>query len=217
MSQKLALEICQRLKLSEEETDLFLKAVSSQKARKTKNKSIVRLSVDEFNRISDWYHFAILALVDTIDFQSNREWVAERLNLPLDLAEEALVNLTNLGLLAHEEGKYSLKHVELETETDIPCESLRDSHKQSLKRIIQEIDVVPPEMRDVQSVTFAGDPRRLKLAKSLIYKMTQRIVSYLETGKRSEVYELNTQLFPVSRNIQSRNGKNSSLCENLDG
>lgn len=214
MTPKLAMDICKRLKLSEQETSLFVKTVSTQNARKSKNKNkaVVRLSMDQFNKISDWYYFAILALVDTVDFQSNHEWISERLNLPLELAQEALTTLTDLGFLTFQDGRYSLQHVELETETDIPSESLRESHKQSLQRIIQEVDAVSPEHRDLQSVTFAGDPRRLKLAKNLIYKMTQRIVTYLETGKRSEVYELNTQLFPISKSAKS-----ALLRENLHG
>ncbi|MGZ3740999.1 MAG: DUF4423 domain-containing protein, partial [Bdellovibrionota bacterium] len=61
------------------------------------------------------------------------------------------------------------------------------------------IEAVPTEERDITSMTMAIDPRRLPLAKTLIRKFRFRLADLLETGDRTEVYNLNVQLVPVTK------------------
>jgi uncharacterized protein (TIGR02147 family) len=196
---KSAENICQRLELDSATIIAFLKAVAGQRSRKKKKPATLKLSAAQFKKVSDWHYFAILALADTIDFVSEAEWVAERLNISKKQAQEALAVLYRIGFLDLKNGQYILNHVDIETETDIPSEDLRKSHKQSLEQVLANIDKVEVESREIQSVTFAGDPRKLKLAKGLIQQLTQKVMSVLESGRRTEVFEINVQLLPISR------------------
>lgn len=191
--------ICRRLDLDLETSNSFIKAVSSQRSRKKKKAAPVKLSAAQFKKISDWHYFAILALADTVDFESDVGWISKRLNIPQKQAQEALLLLYKTGLLNMQKGQYTLSHVNIETENDIPSEDLRTSHKQSLGKVISRLDHIDVQDRDIQSVTFAGDPKKLKLAKALILQMTEKVVAALESGKRTEVFEINVQLMPITR------------------
>lgn len=202
MSPRMVEKVCDRLGLGGESKEKLLEAVSALRARKKRRSPPLRLSAADFSRISDWYFFAIMALADTVDFQSDPRWVAERLNITRGQAREALLTLTEVGLLQYENKVYSPTHTDIETESDIPSEELRESHKQTLRRVLKDMDTIEVSLRDIQSVTFAGDPKKLKLAKTLILNMTQKVVASLESGHRSEVYELNVQLLPISKKVK---------------
>lgn len=191
--------ICQRLDLDAETTKSFLQVVTAQRARKKKKAAPLKISAAQFKKISDWHYFAILALADTVDFESDAGWISKRLNIPQKQAQEALALLYKTGFLNLQNGQYTLSHTDIETETDIPSEDLRKSHKQSLEQVLANLDRVDVQDRDIQSVTFAGDPKKMKLAKALILQMTQKVVAAFESGKRTEVFEINVQLIPVTQ------------------
>ena len=46
----------------------------------------------------------------------------------------------------------------IKTTYDISSQSLRDSHKRSLYEVINTIDEIPVEIRDISSVTMAINP-----------------------------------------------------------
>jgi uncharacterized protein (TIGR02147 family) len=196
----LAEQVLTRLKLSPEDKQQFLSVVTLQRKRSRKKKNpTITISLDDFRKISDSYHFAILALADTVDFESDPAWISSRLDLDTKTVHKALTGLTSLGFLNKIDGAYILNNTHIETENDIPSEDLRSSHKQSLNKVISLLDRIDISARELQSITFAGDPQKLKLAKTLIRNFTHKVVSILESGKRTEVYELNVQLFPISK------------------
>lgn len=196
---KAAENICRRLDLDIDTARAFIPVVTGQRSRKKKKVAAFKISAAQFKRISDWHYFAILALADTLDFESDAGWIAKRLNIPQKQAQEALALLYKTGFLSLHKGQYTLNHIDVETETDIPSEDLRQSHKQSLEKVLAKLDHIDVQHRDIQSVTFAGDPKKLKLAKALILQMTEKVVAALESGRRTEVFEINVQLMPISQ------------------
>src|SRR5207253_8916272 len=76
---KSAEDLCQRLGLEEDLTSAFLQVVTAQRSRKKKKAAPLKISAAQFKKISDWHYFAILALADTVDFESDAAWIAKRL------------------------------------------------------------------------------------------------------------------------------------------
>ncbi len=62
-------------------------------------KTYIQLSQDQFNVMSDWYHFAILSLSETTGFKDKAEWISKRLHVPARSAHQALERLSRLGLM----------------------------------------------------------------------------------------------------------------------
>jgi uncharacterized protein (TIGR02147 family) len=154
---------------------------------------------DAFWLISDWYHFAILELLDTSDFQDDSGWIAARLGLSLDTVEGALERLLRTGLMRLEGGKYRKTNERVMTTEDIESQALRMSHRQSLNQAIGALDEIQVRDRDISSITMAVDVSKLPLAKELIRDFRRRLAALLESGERTEVYNLNIQLLPVTR------------------
>ncbi|WII72671.1 TIGR02147 family protein [Bdellovibrio sp. 22V] len=158
-----------------------------------------QLKEDEFAIICDWYHFAILALVPIKTFQPNPQWIAERLNIPLEVAHAAIDRLVRLGLLVLEDGKFIVTQKQLETTHNIPSESLRRSHKQSLVQVLDNMDRVPLDLRDVTSITFPMNRKKIPEAKRLIRNFRRKMATLMTQGPKTDVYNLNVQLFPVTK------------------
>ncbi len=158
-----------------------------------------QLQEDEFAVISDWYHFAILALVPVKSFQPTSAWIADRLNIPVEVADQAIERLSRLGLLKIENGQFIVTQKQLETTNNIPSESLRRSHKQSLVQVLDNMDRVPMELRDVTSITFAMNRKKIPEAKHLIRNFRRKMATLMAQGPKTDVYNLNVQLFPVTK------------------
>jgi uncharacterized protein (TIGR02147 family) len=76
---------------------------------------------------------------------------------------------------------------------------LKRSHRESILQAAEALDSIPTAERDITSMTMAIDPRKLPLAKTLIREFRFRLAELLETGNRTEVYNLNVQLVPVTK------------------
>lgn len=162
-------------------------------------KNIFELSVDMLESISSWEHFAILSLLQTDDVKPSVSWVADRLNLSLGRAIESMDRLERLGLISRKEKKWTVVHKELSTSTDIPSYALRKAHKSNIEKAIEAIDIVDVDWRDVTGVTVAIDKKKIKEAKVLIKNFRRDLSSFLESGKKNEVYRINIQFFPLTK------------------
>ncbi|WP_413585025.1 TIGR02147 family protein [Bdellovibrio sp. HCB274] len=161
------------------------------------------LSNDAFAVLADWYHFAILSLADTKDFQPNPKWIAKRLNISNLEATEALARLKKVGAIEHNGRVFKKTNKNVTTTTDLESQALRISHRQSIEQTLLALNEVPIELRDITSMTMAINLKKLPLAKKIIKEFRLRIADLLESENQTEVYNLNVQLVPVStrRNV----------------
>ena len=161
------------------------------------------LADDHFAIIADWWHFAILSLLETVDARDDAVWIGRRLRISPVIARGALARLERLGLLTGPSGARRPTHADLTTSHDLPSSALRISHTQSLKNAVRALAEVPVQARDISSITMAIDPARLPEAKALICDFRRRLAALLEAGTKSEVYDLNVQLVPLSLRTKS--------------
>lgn len=158
-----------------------------------------QLSSDAFHAVADWYHFAILSLMDVDDFKMQSAWIADRLGLSKSTVTAALHRLKNLGLIEKQGGIWRKVESHHTTTHDVPSAALRISHKQSLQQAMDALDEVSIELRDITSITMAIDPKTIPTVKKLIRDFRRQVSATMETGRRSEVYNLNVQLVPVTK------------------
>jgi uncharacterized protein (TIGR02147 family) len=65
-----------------------------------------QIQEDRFSLIADWYHFALLALLETTGCRNDPKWMARRLGIPVTQVRSALERLERLELLQRREGRY---------------------------------------------------------------------------------------------------------------
>lgn len=193
---KMAQKIAQNLAASSDWHQAFSDSVKSSK--QIKNYKLI--DSDQFAIIADWFHFAILSLMETDDFSSKPQWIAKRLGISKVQVELAIDRLLRLQFIHRDSGGHL--HLQLEqaaTTSDIPNGALKASHKQTLEQAIESLESVDVLARDITSMSMAIDPKRLPEAKKMIRDFRRKLAHFLEQGDRAEVYNLNIQVVPITK------------------
>ena len=204
-------KIAGRLQMRDDEKALFLALVESQHARsrvaraqaeasltKIREENLDVISLEKFSAVRDWYHFAILQLVDVKGFRADAGWVAERLGVSVDLINDAVRRLTTLGLLSTEDGQWINTQKDLELPGGIPSRTVREHHRQIITKAMLALDHVPMEAREFGSLTFAVDHTLLPEMKTLIRDFQLKLNKLSHQGIKTSVYALSMQLFPLA-------------------
>ena len=157
------------------------------------------LRADEFSIISDPTHFYLLSLLELSAANPTLEWMAARLGVSSLEVRDCLDRLVRLGLLSRDGEQYLVINSQVTTTHDIPSSALRNSHRKSLEQAIESLQTVPVDLRDISSITMAVDISQLEEAKKLARKFRREMAELLERGNKTEVYNLNIQLVPVTR------------------
>jgi uncharacterized protein (TIGR02147 family) len=158
------------------------------------------LSIDLYRVIADWYHVAILELTFTKDFNSDPKWIADNLGISQCEAKLAIDRLLNLELLRIENGKLVKSNEQLTTtDKTVTTPALKKNQKQFLKKATESLENDPIEERNMTSMTMAIDPEKLPEAKQMIRAFNKTLCEFLESGKRSRVYNLGIALYPIQK------------------
>ncbi|WP_413291057.1 TIGR02147 family protein [Bdellovibrio sp. HCB337] len=208
VSTKVITSVCEILGSSPEQQELFIKKAKSKfKYNGTadgQDSSYEVLSQDAFKVISDWYHFAILELINVDGFQGRAAWCAKALNITTAEAQIALERLERLSLIRQEDGQW-VRTNKLITNFAPGVTSVAHKHmqRQILQMALDAIDTVHAEEKDITCMTMAIDIEKIPQARKIISKFRRDLSAYLEEGAQSRVYQLAIQLYPVSKEIKS--------------
>ncbi|WP_413289721.1 TIGR02147 family protein [Bdellovibrio sp. HCB337] len=201
LTEKLGLRISEKLSLNDTESTSFLDTIRHEKKTKKKPQQGKQIPLEEFEKVFSPNALAILSLMETRGFRSDITYMAQRLSLSEQEISTLVNSLAQMGYISIDSrGRMKPTHSSTYTTDGIPAQSIRNHHKKVLNRVIENIDNVALTDRDVTSMTIAVDKAKLEAAKKKIAKFRRSLTKYLETGRKTEVYTLNVQLFPVSKN-----------------
>lgn len=162
------------------------------------------LSKDLFSAISDWYHFAILDLTLLKNFESDPSWIAHQLGISPTEASIAIDRLKRLDLLTEIDNKL------VKTKTNFSNYKEGETsgaHKEYQRQIVEKslhaIDGCPQELKDITSMTIAGNSKKLSAVKDVIKKFRRELAAFMEDGSGDAVFHLAVQLYPVT-NIEKK-------------
>lgn len=164
------------------------------------DESFKQLSLDAYALIADWYHYAILELTFVKDFKSDMKWIATKLSISTNEANQAVERLIRLGLLTENNGK--LIKTEMFTtnfSAGVTSDALKKLQRSILLMALEAIDNTPAEEKDITSMTFAIDVEKMPEAREKIKAFRREMSHFLETGNQSRVYHLGIQLYPISK------------------
>lgn len=213
LAMKCARTLATKLQLSDIELEnLFSSAVHEQlqtnlaQARPNRpKKKAMELEQERFRVISELYHNAIMELCFVEDFDPKPTSIAKRLGISELEATLAIERLLVLGLIRRE-GNTIVKtsaHLTLQNK-EMTEPALIQQQQQILARASKALEETPITERMSNSITMAVNPEKLGIAKRLIVDFCRSLCETLETGKRTRVYQLNVNLFPIDHVEKSK-------------
>lgn len=157
------------------------------------------ISLQEFEYISDWHFLAIKQLVKTSDFTEDLVWISKKLKGKVSPAQvkNSIQILINLGILGRrKDGQLFVSRESIESSNDIPSAAIKEHHKQMLKRALEAVDEQDVSLRQINSMTFRIDPKRIDAAKEKVLQFIYEFNDEYGMDKvGGELYQLNVQLF----------------------
>lgn len=187
-------------------TQLALKKLISSHKVSKKSPTFKVAELEKFKILSNWYHIAILELTETDGFQAQPVWISRRLKISAIQAREALVRLRELGLLVQKGKTWKKADSLLAFYSRESKAAVREYHKQMIEKAHTHLSDASPEAfrkRSITGLTMAIDPSRLEEAYSRIDQFRAEMQEYLSQDSRSEVYQLNVQLFNLSHESEA--------------
>lgn len=152
--------------------------------------------------IAEWEYAAVLALIDSVDFQPDVKWISQRLNIDPARAQVVRQNLLLSGLVVETSGKWSKRDVNLRTSDEVQSQALRKAHADELKKALEKLASVPLEERDYTSNTILLSQADLKKFKSMVRAFHKNLEeSFQNRQMGDEVYQVCIQAYPISKKI----------------
>jgi len=198
---------CDRLLLTGIERQKFIKSIYNHRTN-------LKMKMGDFNQeqnllaiddqvtakvFAQWEHFAILSLMNLDDFDPSKKWIADRLGLTLQRVQQVIANLEHVSLIeVLADGQIKRTKMNLRTAEDTNSYALVKGHLEELEIAKLKLENIHIKERDFSSTTMAINPEKIDEAKEIIRQFRKQLASFLEEDKRSQVYQLCIQLFPLS-------------------
>lgn len=158
------------------------------------------LTDDTFALLADWYHLAVLSLLEIPGARFEARWIAKRLGISIVEARLAISRLKRLRLVASRNGRYRQCTRPLKMENKKMTAASRRFQQGILRKAEESVDLCPDEWRDLSSTTLAIHPRHVPYARQRIQEFRRQLTRELEAmGEPTEVYHLAVQIYPVTR------------------
>lgn len=213
LSAKSATTIARRLGLGPAEETVFVTLVESEHARsraarQAAKQHLKRLRVssrhrslreDVFAVVADWYHFAILELIQCDDFEPRLDWIATRLGISVVEAERAVERLVATGLLERRGESWVVTERFPAAGGEIASAAVKRFHSQILEKAAEALYLQAVAKRDFSCITFAFNPADLPALKEEVKRFRRRIErKYKARSGKKQVYAMSTQLFALT-------------------
>lgn len=213
LSDRVGCDVARRLGLSADEQRVFLASLVEHNRDRVARRLGARISApglrqhpreipDEvYERLGDLERMSVLEMTQIRGFRPDPAWIAERLGIDAARVEQAIRDLLEAGLLLRgEDGSLAKasRHMTA-VNTRRTSEARRRQQRQILERSLEALDKVPFARRCHRSMVMAVDPARLPEAWERIQKFIEDLSDLMESGERTELYQLGVQIFPLTR------------------
>jgi uncharacterized protein (TIGR02147 family) len=200
--------IADKVHLSPAQHEKFLKNFATKKKKKPAQKEqdqhdYKQLTIDSFSIIADWYHFAILQLLEVKGFKQDPRWIAKSLNIRINEVKIAIERLKRVGLITvTKRGKWidTSEGFTTTVHNQFTNSALRNLQKQVLNMALNALDEVTIEERDQTSITMSLNSKRLPEIKSMIKDFRRKLISFVNQDKVKDcVYQAGISIYPLTK------------------
>lgn len=204
------------LGLDERELEFFSCLVAFNKARteteaqvlherlsRLRGVGYVELSRDRREFFASWHAVAFRNLLDMRPFDGDFATLGASLHPPVDAgtARHDLDLLQRLGLVVRDEsGRWTIPDVHLHSGFDHGDPAIRAFQDDTMELARRSLREDPPDTREIGTMTMNIGGEQLPALKGLVREFMENVARLVDDGSPSDrVYQLNVQLFPMSR------------------
>lgn len=193
ISQRLALQLAERLNLPDWEKLYFKQIVQVECSKNSKRKNQAKIELDSFKRdhsfhliqnkalkaLTSWLDLAILEITYLKTFQTNTKWIARKLEIPESSVESSIKRLVEAKLL--EIDKKTGKWIDVSplfTTTDgISNELIRNFHRSILNLALKRLESADVKSRTVKTVVMSVNEKNKENIKKILDEALNKIVA----------------------------------------
>lgn len=159
-----------------------------------------RVRDDQFRVVSDWYHGAILELIQLESFRDDPAWIAKQVGISRTLVSGALLRLESVGLIKRGvSGQWVTDPEIVLALSDVPSTAVRKFHRQVLALHADSLHGDSMDDREFISTFLALPKNRLREFQDRLHKFVNEFcqeISDLDQVKDG-LFSLSVQLCPV--------------------
>ncbi|MEZ4741800.1 MAG: TIGR02147 family protein [Bdellovibrionota bacterium] len=174
---------------------------------KTLNSAVQKQQLEFY---SEWYHSAIFELVHLSAAVSDAHVLAKMLepNIRPEQAKKSLALLESLKLIQFDRksNRYIISANSFSAENVLAHVAISRYHQKMIELAKESLVTMKAKKRDISAITFSIPEGRLYELKEEVKKFRKKVLAITENTIDSEiVYQMNIQLFPISKPLYSRN------------
>lgn len=201
ISKTRAAEIAEKLSMSEKDRNkLLLKMDLPPKFQKSE------ITKDNYDMLTDWTYYPVLFSFDLPKEHHRPEAIAKKMGIPESKVQAVIDDLIRRKFLVRNQLNEVCRPETFLTTTDgeadvakaPPGALIRKHHEISLDLAKRALLEQPSEVRDITSLTFAGNKQQLSALREEIRKLYEKASTLATLDQDPDtVYRLSVQLFPV--------------------
>jgi uncharacterized protein (TIGR02147 family) len=156
---------------------------------------------DRSEYISHWLHPVVRELVGIMDGSDCERELAGRIAYPVTPAKvrESIELLVRLGLLRQVSGKLAIAHSLLSTGPGVAAASAVRYHIGAMTLAAEALNRFGAAEREIVGMTIGISRATFNRIRERIWDLRQEILASADDPKPEQVYQLNIQLFPMTK------------------
>jgi len=216
LSQTGALRLAKALKFTKEEGEYFLILVNLNQAGSLEERNLYyaqllalksmpmeTLAPGKFEYFSKWYHAALRELLYFHPCKDDFKALGKRLDPPVPAVQvkKALLLMEKLGIVARDaQGFYRQTAKMLTAEGTGASLHVDNFQAETMRLAAESLDRHTRGARDISTLTATLSAESLEKAKAAVKSLRQYVLTLAEQDEAVDrVYQLNVQLFPLTR------------------
>ena len=197
---KLLIDI-ERKKAKKQDTTDILKLIQ----KMSTEKNSFSIDLQQFSVISEWYYVALKQLIATESFVEEENWIYKRLRKKVSVGQikKALKDLEDLEIIGRDEtGRLKVIKPGLITTNDIPSSAIKKHHYGMMELAQEALMEQEINQRQMNSSTLKIKQENVAEAKKFIFDFLKEFSSRFAENDSEEVYQLNVQLFELTKQLK---------------
>ncbi len=184
-----------------EEKDLYYQRLNHLRPNK---KEVQVVEIENFRYFQNPLHSIVRTMIDRDDFENNPEWIRKNVRVKTTQREikEIIERLIVLGFVSEKDGVLEKVHKHIKNKVDVSSKAVETYHQLMSMMASEEVKKQSVDEREYNSFCLNLKRGQLKNAKRKMRDFIDEFIAEFEapSKKSDETYQLNVQLFSLTKN-----------------